>query len=766
MRRYFAVLTLLALLIPLILGGVFQAPAASAQDGESNKISGLLALQVEAKLRARQAAPLAEGQVDSVLAMQAMGMRVEDLNKQRVFIHLAQPLNQSQIEELESIGLTLYPDSWIPPLKNHPTGFIIADMPVDSLAALAGKGYVVSLETAEQVLEPHNDLAAQKINADDVWGLGYDGTGVTIAVLDSGIDVNHNDFPALTDSKDYSAYPILGDNISNTPGVTGHGTHVAGSALGRGTQSGGTYNGTAPDANLVFLKIGDNITGNASTDAMVYAIKAAVDNYTADVITVSYGGWSTYQDGSSETAQAVDYAVEQGAVVLISAGNDANDDQHYSGTVAADNWSDWIEVTVSQSAYLYCRMVWYDGLVTDNDLDLLAYNSQDLGDPLTPYTSLGETESSRGTQSESSYYGESGSLWVLSVGTYYLRARNWSASSQFFHVYSLLDNVTFASPDPDYTIGSPATADSAIAVGAYVTRDSWTDYTGVGWTYGETLDIIASFSSRGPRVDTGAPPKPNIVAPGSAIISARDTDIYTWPGAYNALVIDNDGVNNSSGPADYFIMQGTSMACPLAAGVAALILEKNSTWTPEQVRHALQSTATDNGTDGWDRVYGWGLADALAAVNSSLPTAASYSDVTHSTACDDFSDYDTEHTVFMKSTGLLPSHNYRMAYYDGGTDKRDTQDDTSDASGNLTTQHTFAPGIDVAGTWNVIVCEPDFTPPASYDSTWTYTLREDTFTVLDSAIPEFPTALAAIVSLSLCTGVYLWFRRKAALVPV
>ena len=118
------------------------------------------------------------------------------------------------------MGITPYPESWIPPLENHPSGFILADMPVDKLEALAEKGYVVRLETAERVLEPQNDLATRKINADDVWASGYNGTGVRIAVLDSGLDLTHPDIPTPVAKKDYSNYPTLDDTISNN--VTGH----------------------------------------------------------------------------------------------------------------------------------------------------------------------------------------------------------------------------------------------------------------------------------------------------------------------------------------------------------------------------------------------------------------------------------------------------------------------------------------------------------------------------------------------------------------
>jgi len=93
--------------------------------------------------------------------MKAMGMRVDDLGIQRIFIHLTKELNWSQVEELEAIGITLYLDSWIPPVGAHPTGFSLADMPIDRLEELAEKDYVVRLDTAERVLEPQNGSQPQ-----------------------------------------------------------------------------------------------------------------------------------------------------------------------------------------------------------------------------------------------------------------------------------------------------------------------------------------------------------------------------------------------------------------------------------------------------------------------------------------------------------------------------------------------------------------------------------------------------------------------------
>ena len=126
-------------------------PYLYAQEIETkvDKASALLLLQID--LREKQlAAPTPE----RLEQMKAMGMRTENLGIQRIFIHLAQEPTAEQIDELEAMGIAPYPDSWIPPAGEHPTGFIVADMPIDKLDELAGKAYVVWLDTAEQLLEP------------------------------------------------------------------------------------------------------------------------------------------------------------------------------------------------------------------------------------------------------------------------------------------------------------------------------------------------------------------------------------------------------------------------------------------------------------------------------------------------------------------------------------------------------------------------------------------------------------------------------------
>ena len=252
-------------------------------------------------------------------------------------------------------------------------------------------------------------------------------TGVTVAVIDSGIDASNPDFPTLnsSNSKDYSNYPNLDDTIANT--VTGHGTHVAGSLLGRGANS-TIFKGVAPDANLVFLKVGNDTTGSATSDAVTYAIRDAVDIYHAKIINLSLGTWSEYHDGSDQPCQAVDYATSQGATVFVPAGNNAAKGWHYSGTVEANSTTPDIPITVASGAisYLSTNLVWYDGNAR-NSLNLQYFDANH--NHLAPATS-GQSESSRGTESNLYSF-----QTAVGAGTYYLKVQNTSSNSQLFHIY-------------------------------------------------------------------------------------------------------------------------------------------------------------------------------------------------------------------------------------------------------------------------------------------------------------------------------------------
>lgn len=139
------------------------------------------------------------------------------------------------------------------------------------------------------------------------------------------------------------------------------------------------------------------------------------------------------------------------------------------------------------------------------------------------------------------------------------------------------------------TISSPGNHPAVITVGA--TNDQRT-ITSVD-------DQIAAFSSRGPTHDGYT--KPDLVAPGTNIISLRSESSFL-----DASLASNR-VNQH-----YFALSGTSMATPIVAGVAALLLTKNPNLTPDEVKQCLMQTATSLHQP--DNVQGKGLIDAHKAL--------------------------------------------------------------------------------------------------------------------------------------------------------
>ena len=122
------------------------------ENQESNQVSEKASSQLLAQVNLRKE-QIAEPSPDRLELMENMGMRVDNLDIQRIFIHLEKAPGASQVDELEAMGLTLYLDTWIPPVGAHPTGFLTADMHIDNLEALAAKDYVVRLDTAERKIE-------------------------------------------------------------------------------------------------------------------------------------------------------------------------------------------------------------------------------------------------------------------------------------------------------------------------------------------------------------------------------------------------------------------------------------------------------------------------------------------------------------------------------------------------------------------------------------------------------------------------------------
>ncbi len=156
-------------------------------------------------------------------------------------------------------------------------------------------------------------------DADDVLGgpkirnnLGVNGSGITIAVLDTGVNSSHPDFQGrIVDQKDFTESNTVEDK-------NGHGTHVAGSALGDGSASSGQYAGTAPEASLMSVKVLEE-SGSGNLDTIISGIDYAANN-SADVISMSLGGRLSTE--YTPLTSSVQNARDNGSVVIAAAGND------------------------------------------------------------------------------------------------------------------------------------------------------------------------------------------------------------------------------------------------------------------------------------------------------------------------------------------------------------------------------------------------------------------------------------------------------------
>ena len=195
--------------------------------------------------------------------------------------------------------------------------------PADAPAFWADLQRTVATDAADAVAKVWLDAAmtvsldqsVPQIGAPDAWEAGYDGTGVTIAVLDTGLDLDHPDFAGrVTDTENFTADPLEDGH--------GHGTHVASIAAGSGAASDGRYRGVAPGAELMIGKVLPD-SGSGPESAVIAGMEWAAESG-ADVINLSLGSGPT--DGTDPASQAVDeLSAETGALFVIATGNDYAD---------------------------------------------------------------------------------------------------------------------------------------------------------------------------------------------------------------------------------------------------------------------------------------------------------------------------------------------------------------------------------------------------------------------------------------------------------
>ncbi|WP_307531356.1 S8 family serine peptidase [Streptomyces umbrinus] len=185
----------------------------------------------------------------------------------------------------------------------------VTDAPGGNTRAASGIAHI----WLDGVRKASLDKSVPQIGADKAWASGYDGKGVRIAVLDTGVDTTH---PDLKDQV------VAARNFTPSPDTTdkyGHGTHVASIAAGTGARSAGAFKGVAPGAELLNGKVLDD-EGSGDDSGILAGIEWAAEQG-ADVVNLSLGGGDA--PGLDPLETAVDkFSAGKGILFAVSAGND------------------------------------------------------------------------------------------------------------------------------------------------------------------------------------------------------------------------------------------------------------------------------------------------------------------------------------------------------------------------------------------------------------------------------------------------------------
>ncbi|MFQ5832487.1 MAG: S8 family serine peptidase [Candidatus Thorarchaeota archaeon] len=163
--------------------------------------------------------------------------------------------------------------------------------------------------TSEEYESPVNTTGARAL-----WDRGYNGTGVVIAVLDTGVDTSHEDVNKV------NAYASFVEADTLPTDIIGHGTYAASIAAGTGNMSDGLYAGIAPGATLLSAKV--TLGGLFAAPSWIVSGIEWACSRGADIILLPF---NTFGAPGDTVTMAVQEATEKGVLVVAAAGDDGPD---------------------------------------------------------------------------------------------------------------------------------------------------------------------------------------------------------------------------------------------------------------------------------------------------------------------------------------------------------------------------------------------------------------------------------------------------------
>ncbi len=398
--------------------------------------------------------------------------------------------------------------------------------------------------------------------------LGYDGEGIKIAVIDTGVDHLHPDlFGFGPGGKVIGGYNFV-DESKMPVDTNGHGTEVSGIIA-----SDGSLKGIAPKASILAYKVSDD-GESVSSDLIVKAVNMAIEDG-ADIINISLGVNKT----NSKIDEVVSKATKNGIIVVAAAGNDgpalntigSPGESSEAITVGAT----YNNITASLVATLE---------VNGKQFQVMPMRATpSLVEPITEKIVLGnygkQQDLADGSFKDAIVLVERGSDVEGEILYFTDKEANVAnVGGKAIVVYNnqkgiFLGELQHPFVSPDYRPRIPAISMSDVD-GKFL-KDSIQNETVATLNVFYNPDFVAFFSSRGPVSPFYI--KPDLVAPGVFI---------------NTTLID----------AKYNLTSGTSFAAPHVSGAAALLLQKNPNFAPDEIKSLLVTT-TDFVTDAYENKF-------------------------------------------------------------------------------------------------------------------------------------------------------------------
>jgi len=412
---------------------------------------------------------------------------------------------------------------------------------------------------------------------------GYDGSGIVVSIIDTGIDLNHPDL----EGQIIGGYDFV-DNDEIPEDTNGHGTQVAGIIA-----SNGNLKGIAPNSKILMYKVSED-GESVPSHLIIKAIEKSIED-NADIINISLGINQT----NTKIDQVVNKAVKNNIFVVTAAGN--------FGPELSTIGSPGINPNAITVGATFNNVT--SSLVSTFEIDDKTFNvfpmvgTQALTEPITSQIIFGKY----GRANDLLENDVEGSILLIERGSdieneiIYFSDKEKNAANVgagAIIVYNNEPGIFFGELIHEYVDEGYEPTIPALSVsrddGLIIKEILQSETKGILDVFYHP-DFVAYFSSRGPVSPFYI--KPDLVAPGAFI-------------------------NTTDANGNYKISSGTSFAAPHVAGTAALILQKNPELTPQELKSILMTTS-EIVYDQFDNrfpieVSGNGRIDASKAINAEL----------------------------------------------------------------------------------------------------------------------------------------------------